>query len=204
MTCFWRFKPLIMKKNIFLLLLFMLGTFSLLKAQTEDQDPEEEKTGFDKSRLFFGGSFGLSFGDYTLINISPQVGYRLSRYFATGVGINGQYSEFKYRYGDEIYQRQKYGVVGLNIFGRVYPIPQLFAQVQPEMNYVWSEVKNYSPDVSIKENQFVPTILIGGGGAIPMGQSAAFIIMIQYDVLQQRLSPYGPRPFYSVGFTAGF
>jgi hypothetical protein len=193
-----------MKKSIILLLLFTFSAISLLKAQNENQEPPEEKTGFDKSRLFFGGSFGLSFGDYTLINISPQVGYRLSRYFATGIGINGQYSEFKYRSGDEIYQRQKFGVIGLNIFGRVYPIPQLFAQVQPEMNYVWSEVKNYSPDVSFKENQFVPTVLLGGGGAIPMGRSAAFIIMIQYDILQQNLSPYGSQPFFSIGFNAGF
>ena len=86
-----------MKKNIFLLLLFTFSAISLLKAQTENPEPPEEKTGFDKSRLFFGGSFGLSLGDYILINVSPQIGYRLSRYFATGFGINGQYSEFKYR-----------------------------------------------------------------------------------------------------------
>ena len=198
-----------MKKNIFLLLLFTFSAISLLKAQNENQEPPEEKTGFDKSRLFIGGSFGLSFGDATIVNISPQVGYRLSRYFATGVGINGQYSQFKYRSGDEIFQRQMYGSVGLNIFGRVYPIPQLFAQVQPEMNYVWQEIRTYSPypdqptDVR-KNSQFVPSVLLGGGGALPMGRSAAFIIMIQYDVLQQNLSPYGSQPFYSFGISAGF
>ena len=194
-----------MKKNIFLLLLVMTGSFSLLKAQTDDAVPPEEKGGFDKSRLFFGGSFGLSFGDAVIVNVSPQVGYRFSRYFAAGAGINGQYSEFKYRDGNnDIYQRQKYGVVGLNVFGRVYPIPQLFAQVQPEMNYVWYQVKNYDYDYNSKDNKFVPCVLIGGGGALPMGQNAAFIIMVQYDVLQQNLSPYGSQPFFSVGFTAGF
>lgn len=183
----------------------MIGSLSLLKAQTDDAVPPEEKGGFDKSRLFFGGSFGLSFGDAVIVNVSPQVGYRFSRYFAAGAGINGQYSEFKYRYDNgDIWQRQKYGVVGLNVFGRVYPIPQLFANVQPEMNYVWYQVQNYNPEGSAKENKFVPTVLVGGGGALPMGRNAAFIIMIQYDVLQQNLSPYGSKPFFSVGFTAGF
>ena len=194
-----------MKKNIFLLLLLMTASISLLRAQTDDAVPPEEKGGFDKSRLFFGGSFGLSFGDAVIVNVSPQVGYRFSRYFAAGAGINGQYSEFKYRDGNnDIYQRQKYGVVGLNVFGRVYPIPQLFAQIQPEMNYVWYQVKNYDYDYNSKENKFVPSVLIGGGGALPMGRNAAFIIMVQYDVLQQDLSPYGSQPFFSVGFTAGF
>ena len=194
-----------MKKNIFLLLLFTFSAISLLKAQNENQEPPEEKTGFDKSRLFFGGSFGLSFGDAVIVNVSPQVGYRFSRYFAAGAGINGQYSEFKYRDGNnDIYQRQKYGVVGLNVFGRVYPIPQLFAQIQPEMNYVWYQVKNYDYDYNSKDNKFVPCVLIGGGGALPMGHNAAFIIMVQYDILQQNLSPYGSQPFFSVGFTAGF
>jgi len=198
-----------MKKNIFLVLLLMMGSFSLLRAQTDDPVPPEEKGGFDKSRLFIGGSFGLNFGDVTLINVSPQVGYRLSRYFAAGVGINGQYSQFKYKddYSGETYQRQMYGAVGFNIFGRVYPIPQLFAQVTPELNYVWQEIRTYRDPLPVdvyKQSQFVPTVLIGGGGALPMGRNAAFIIMIQYDVLQQKLSPYGSKPYYSFGVSAGF
>ena len=101
-----------------------------------------------------------------------------------------------------------YGSTGLNIFGRVYPIPQIFAQVQPEMNYVWQEIRTYvDPNLPTdvrKASQFVPSVLIGGGGSLPMGRSAAFVIMIQYDVLQQPLSPYGTKPFYSFGFNAGF
>ena len=85
-----------MKKNIFLVLV-MIGVSELVMAQKEYQDAPEEKKGFDKSRLFFGGYFGLSFGDVTLVNVSPQVGYRVSRYFATGVGLNCQYSQFKYK-----------------------------------------------------------------------------------------------------------
>ena len=52
-----------------------------------------EKTGFDKSKLFFGGNLGLAFGTYTIINVSPQVGYHFSPMFAGGVGVN--YSYFK-------------------------------------------------------------------------------------------------------------
>ena len=190
-----------MKKNIFLLLLFTFSAISLLKAQNENQESPEEKTGFDKSRLFFGGSFGLSFGDAVIVNVSPQLGYRFSRYFAAGVGINGQYSEFKYRDGNNnIYQRQKYGVVGLNVFGRVYPIPQLFAQVQPEMNYVWYQVKNYDYDYNSKENKFVPSVLIGGGGEKDTTITSSFPIAYSI-VCSARAKPGGS---YSRGWARAY
>src|SRR5215212_390544 len=95
------------------------------------QDEEEPKKGFNKENLFYGGTFGLSFGSsYTLVNVSPQVGYRFNRYVAAGAGINFIYSSSKF--ADF---RENYGVAGLNIFGRFYPIEQVFIQAQPELNY---------------------------------------------------------------------
>ncbi|MBL7736479.1 MAG: hypothetical protein JNL51_13545 [Chitinophagaceae bacterium] len=65
------------------------------------QDPEPVK-GFDRNKLFFGGNFGLSFGNNTLVNISPQAGYRFNRHFAAGAGINALYSSFRTVYASAI------------------------------------------------------------------------------------------------------
>ena len=89
--------------------------------------------GFDKSKLFFGGNLGLAFGTYTIINVSPLVGYRFTHVFAAGVGVN--YSYYGY---DDGYYTYKQSYVGMSIFGRVYPIQQFFIQVQPEVNYMWA------------------------------------------------------------------
>jgi hypothetical protein len=189
-------------KNIFFLIAFSLAA-SVSFAQ-EEEEPVKEG-GFDKSRLFFGGNFGANFGDYTLVNVSPQLGYRFSNFFAAGAGVNFIYSSIKYRdYNNDPEYKAAYGVTGLNIFGRVYPIQQIMLQVQPEMNYTWGKYKYYngSPDFRLSK-EFVPSLLVGGGAAIPAGRGA-FMAMLQYDVLQKPRSPYGERPFLSFGYTMGF
>lgn len=188
-------------KKIPLLLLFTLVSACSLFAQEE----AEEKKGFDKSRLFYGGNFGLSFGDYTIVNVSPQLGYRFNNFFAAGAGVNFQYSSIKYRdfYGNTSY-KTSYGVTGLNAFGRVYPIQYILLQVQPEMNYVWGKYKYYDGQPDRKLNgELVPSLLLGGGAAIPSGRGS-FIAMVQFDVLNNIKSPYGNRPIYNFGYNIGF
>jgi long-subunit fatty acid transport protein len=180
-------------------------TGSAAHAQREE-DPEPRK-GFDKSKLFFGGNFGLSFSNYyTLVNVSPQVGYRFNDYLAAGVGLNFIYSSQKYfdNFGNDAF-RYNYGVTGVNVFGRVYPIRQVFFQLQPELNYTWGTVKYYNPSSSQKlDAEIVPSLLGGAGGAIPAGGNGAFIILVQYDLLQQSRSPYGNHAFFSFGYNIGF
>jgi hypothetical protein len=184
--------------------LVSLCLFSIVTLSVYAQDEEEPKKGFDKSKLFVSGNFGLSFGDFTLVNISPQLGYRFNNILAAGVGINGIYSSTRSRFvNGETASRENYGVVGLNIFGRAYPIQYAFLQLQPELNYTWGKLKEYSPDVEYKlDGKLVPSLLAGAGAAIPAG-GGAFIIMAQYDVLQNNRTPYGEKVFISFGFTFG-
>ncbi|MGB8190278.1 MAG: hypothetical protein WCF67_00095 [Chitinophagaceae bacterium] len=169
-----------------------------LGARAQDEEEEEPKKGFDKEKLFFGGNFGLGFGsNQTSINISPQVGYQFNRYFAAGAGINFVYASYKY---DWLGYKENYGVAGLNIFGRVYPIRVILVQLQPEMNYVWGKVKYDGGGEAKIDSKLVPSLLAGGGAAIPLGQRGVMLVMLQYDLLQRPLNPYGKDPFLTVGF----
>jgi hypothetical protein len=179
-----------MLKKLFVLLVLAAAA---LAVQAQDEEQPEEK-GFKKENLFFGGNFGLSFGNYTLINVSPQVGYRFNRYFAAGTGVNFIYSSSKF-FG----YRENYGVAGLNVFARAYPIEQAFVQLQPEANYTWGKQKFDNNSEFKLEGKVVPSLLAGAGVAIPVGRGA-MLLMIQYDVLQQSRSPYGSNAFVSVGF----
>ncbi|MEJ7768028.1 MAG: hypothetical protein WKF89_09465 [Chitinophagaceae bacterium] len=190
-----------MRKYLLFFCFVLMGCTQAL-AQQEEELPEQK--GFDKSKLFVGGNFGISFGDYTLANISPQLGYRFNRFVAAGVGVNFQYSGLKYRNsnGDPSY-KASYGVTGLNVFGRVYPIEYILLQVQPEINYTWGKYKFYNGQPDEKVNgKLVPSLLLGAGAVIPSGPGA-LVIMVQYDILNNPRSPYGNRPIYNVGYNVG-
>lgn len=190
-----------------LLFIALTSVISMQAAFGQREEPDfPEKSGFDKSKLFIGGNFGLSFGDYTLANVSPQLGYRFNDYFAAGVGVNFLYSSIKYRdYNGNSLYKAGYGVGGLNVFGRVYPIKYILIQAQPELNYVWGKYKYYdnaTPDMKIP-GKAVPSLLLGGGAVIPQGPGA-LVIMVQFDVLNQPQNPYGTRPIYNIGYNIGF
>lgn len=192
-----------MKKTRILLLMALFAT-NMLWAQQEEG---ERKQGLQKEKLFLGGNFGLTFGDYTLINISPQLGYRFTDFFAAGVGLNGQYVSIRERYSNgDTYSKSSRGVVGLNVFGRVYPIRNIMLQVQPEANYVFGKDKYFDsdpPQIFKSDASIAPSLLLGAGAVFPSGRGA-MIISIFYDVLQDKNSPYGKRPIYNFGYTIGF
>ncbi len=170
-----------------------------LSLHAQEEAPAEKK-GFDPSRLFFGGNFGMSFGDYTFINITPQVGYQFNRYLAAGAGLSfiGTGYTTYYTNGSK-YSKETYNSAGLNIFGRVYPVPFLFLQAQPEYNYTWGKTKFYNGQDEIKlDGEFVPVLLLGAGAVIPMGRGS-FIAMLQFNVIDNARSVYGNRPFFSFG-----
>lgn len=189
-----------------LLCILLLTTVQIVQAQYYKTDTSRRK-GVDASRLIVGGSLGLAFGDYTNINISPLVGYRISQVFAAGIAINAQYGSERFRdYYGNTGQRNQYGIYGGGVWGRVYPLDFLFIHLQPEYNHVSLKSTYYDtdPKTVVKENYGVSSLLAGGGYTQPIGGRAAFSIMALYDVLQNSRSPYQNGLILRVGASVGF
>lgn len=182
-----------MKKISLILVTICLALIS----QAQDEVPQK---GFDRSKLFVGGNFGLGFGNTTTsVNVSPQIGYRFTDLFAAGAGVNFQYNSFKY-FG----YKETFGYTGLNVFGRIYPIPYILLQAQPEVNYSWGKYKANDGGTEYKlPGKLSPSLLLGGGGAIPTGGRGSLLITIMYDVIQNARSPYSDKPFYNIGYNIG-
>lgn len=156
-------------------------------------------------KFFAGGNFGVSLGRYTLVNLSPQVGYRFNRFVAAGVGFNLQYASLKEKYNGRDYSKTSQGITGLNVFGRFYPADRFFLQVQPEGNYIFGNIKYYQPtEQTFKlDAEIVPCFLVGGGYSVPAGRGR-FLTTVLYDVIQQPNSPYGNQPIVNVGYNFNF
>ncbi|MBB4037936.1 hypothetical protein GGR21_003860 [Dysgonomonas hofstadii] len=202
-----------MKKMIFMALLFSMtialqaqiyvdnkgNVYDQRKSSTttatsaKSNNRSSSGSSFDMSKLSFGGNLSLQFGDYTVVGISPQVGYDFNKYLTAGAGLG--YTYFK----DKTYDyKWSSSYVSFDLFGRFYPIEYIVIGIQPEISRMWQSVK-WNDGVKVSESKFVPSFLVGGG--LRLG---GMIAMIQYDVVQDDNSPYGNNLFYSVGYTFRF
>lgn len=179
----------------------IFAAFALIISISVLAQEEDYGRGFNKHKLFTGGNIGASFGPYTLLNISPQLGYRFNRFVAAGIGFNFEYSNLREEYNGELYRRTQLGITGLNVFSRFYPVENLFIQGQPELNYIFGKQTFYQPvKKSWKLDDItVPSILIGGGFSIPAGHGN-LVVTILYDAWQDGNTPYGKKPFYNFGY----
>ena len=106
-----------------------------------------------QNRIIVGGGLGLQFGSVTLIDISPMIGYKVTKRFVPGIGITYQYykdTRFGYNYETSIY--------GGSVFARYYIWQDLFAHA--EYQVLSYEKLNVHFE---KERISVPGVLVGGG-----------------------------------------
>jgi len=157
-------------------------------AQREDSATHK---GFDATNLFAGGSvsFGLGFGSYSksfLAGINPHFGYTFAKWIDAAFVVNFQYYSAKSIY-DEKYRSTTYGP---GIFTRIYPVRFLFAQAQPEYNFI---KQKYIPvsGASLKDNLRVMSLLLGAGYTSSRSDKNSFTYLsILFDVLKNPYSPY--------------
>lgn len=182
---------------VFLIVLVCIAA----QAQTYKSTALKKQTSsskFDPKKLTFGGNFGLGFGsnDYWGISLSPQVGYRFTPKLTAGVGFSYLYSSEKYSsYGYDWKYTSNY--LGFNTFGSYYPIEQIILTIKPEILRIWETQKSDSHDNSAKysNSKFIPAVVVGGGIRL-----RPITLTINYDLVQDKDSPYGDSAYFSFGF----
>ena len=188
--------------KIFILTVFLAMCFSAsLFAQGQDttqtmqkkQPPPQQKA--KKMPVYYGGSIGLSFGNYFRVNVSPLVGFRYSPKASVGLRVAYEYIEDK-RYDPKLTSSN----YGGNLFARYRIIPKAYGHVEfAYMSYKY-KISNLESD-----RTWVPFLLLGGGYVQPISPNASFIVEVLVDVLQDDRSPYKAwDPLVSVGIGVGF
>lgn len=177
-----------MKKLLFIL--FVLSfSFQGYSQYYEHKEKANEKVSF-KDKLYFGGYLGLQFGTYTLIDISPLVGYKITPSFHAGLRFTYQYSKTEY-YGSS-YESSSYGG---SIFSRLYVFKMLYAQAElEELNIEYLDINLQ------KTRRWVDSYYVGGGYFQPLGKRGGMYFTILWNLNQNQYSPYD-NPVMRVGFT---
>lgn len=146
-----------------------------------------------ESRVYYGGSVIVSFGDVNRIGIYPMIAYKFTPKLSLGAEVG--YEWLKYDNFDETANNY-----GGSIFTRYRLIPRLYAHAEYQMvNY------EIFTSTTTSERDWVPFLLVGGGFAQPMGRNAWTYVEVLFDVLNDDNSPYEDgEPFISIGVGVGF
>jgi hypothetical protein len=172
----------------------MLMFFSMAAYAQEGNQPKEKFS----DRLITGGGIGLQFGDYTYIQVTPILGYRVTERFHAGIGLNYTY----YKYNDKAYNYQyETSIYGGSIWSRYFVFENLFAEATYEMlNMDVPNVINGYYSGTKRDN--IPILMVGGGYAQSIGGQSALLLRILWDVIEDPYSPYS-NPIFSIGFSIG-
>ena len=167
-------------------------------SQNENTDNTDQHYGFDRHKLFAGGSLNLGFGSGNgvstfVIGALPEVGYTVKEWFDVGLAFNinyysgTQYVDPNNSYNDVPgYKAVSYGA---GIFARVHPFEQFFIQIQPEIdNYSVKEtLTGYNPQKYFHTS----TSYLGGigWGQRIVGESS-FYTLLMVDFGSEKNTPY--------------
>ncbi len=177
----------------FALVLFSGAAFAQQPDSTAYQAPETPppaKSSSAPSRIYYGGTLGFSFGDYTRFSIAPLVGYRLAKRWSVGGKAVYEYIKDK-RYVED---RTSHNYGG-SLFARFRAHPRLYLHGEyAYMNYDF-----------LSGREWVPFLLLGGGYVQPISPRASAYVEVLVDVLNDNSSPYERwNPWISIGVAAGF
>jgi len=181
----------------------------------------QQKTGFDPSRIIFGGGVALGFGSGFLnLGASPVVGYRITDRFATGIGVGYLYyriKEYSQVYNPAIGGYQTYplksSLLYPSVWARYLLFDNIFVHAEFENDFQTYKYTDYDSDpssptvnqpVQYTEKINTQALLLGAGFRQPVSSNTSFVAMILYDVLQQEMSPYKGRVDFRVGINVGF
>lgn len=179
-------------------------------AQEEPKENTEveakEKSQF-LDKLFVGGGFGVGFGTYTYVNISPIIGYRITPKLSVGLRLMYQYTTFDY-FDVQQQRTKKYqgNDLGIGGFARFVVYGPLYLQAEYEhLNY-----DGLYYDGTSSRSTF-DSFMAGGGIAQPVGGKAFLFLTAMYNFSYENFDNSGVyrSPYYSpwvirIGITAGF
>ena len=193
-------KSAFVKSRFFVLVLCALFAFPVSAQQNHSF----------RDRLFFGGSFGLSIGQYTDIEISPHVGYYITPRWGAGIGMTYEYYNNKYHWPlyNGSWERYETHIWGGRIFTNYVIINnvndfiplglhfRIFAHAEYEaMSY---EKKFFKYDATGRELQH--SILVGGGLRFPTGKRSSMNLTILWNLNSNLNDYYGNGPIIRMGY----
>jgi len=144
-----------------------------------------------------GGGIGLQFGQVTMVDISPQVGYFVNEYLLVGLGLTYQYAS------DRTYANYSFttNVYGGSLFARFYMPFYKSIFLHGQYEYLLYNTNVFSPNLDYEWIN-VQNVLVGAGFRQHIGGRSGINIMVLWNLNQTDYTLY-QNPIIRIGFDIG-
>lgn len=162
-----------------------------------------------ESKFYFGGNLGLMFGTFTVIDISPLVGYKVTEKFHVGTGLT--YTYYKYQEdGPNNTKGESFetSIYGGRLFTRYFVVSNLFLHVEDEL------ISIELPDLALyystgnidTKRQWLNSVLVGGGYGYGFGSDGPAISISVLWRVNHEFEDFYPyqNPIIRIGLGFGF
>ena len=144
-------------------------------------------------RIFIGGGLGASFGStYSFVEVSPLIGYWITDRWAAGAGFTYQY------FGSKPFDYST-SIVGPRVFTRYHIFDWLFIHAEYEYLFLKYKDATLTDPISVRS----PGLLVGGGLSYSIGSASSMYLMVLYNLLENRYTPYATNPVVRIGVNVG-
>jgi len=202
-TVFFFSKFTLKMMNRFNFLVF-IGLFVFIDCKSQDTPPFKPVTKAPKNQwkdsLYYGGNLGVQLtSNGTLIDLSPNVGYKFNKILS--IGLQAVFTTLSYRTPNYNY---RYTFYGLGSFIRIKPVSFLFLQAEYDLLNV---PDNFATQKS--KRTFADVNLAGIGIRNEIQENACYYLLLLYEFVPTPNSPYTNGPFnsplvYRAGFNINF
>lgn len=153
----------------------------------------KKSSGFQLDRVVMGGSFGAQFGNITLVDLSPTIGYRFTDNLIAGFGVRYIY------YEERIFSNTfKTNVYGGNIFSQYSFLENLLAHVEVEA----LNLEDISVFTRETRRIWINSVFVGGGYQAPIGGNSFVNLLLLFNLTETENSPYS-NPILRINFGFG-
>jgi len=180
-------------KKLFFCSLILISANALHAQDNYNNDNPDVSNGFKKENVFIGGSISLGFSSGGFgVGANPEIGYSVAQWLDAGVALNINYNSQNYY---DSYTGANLGKVssfnyGGGVFARAYPLPFLFFQLQPELNWISYNQKDNSSNLHFKSTVSAASLIGGIGYSQRVVTQGSYFFMIGLDLLNDKNSPY--------------
>ena len=132
---------------------------------------------------------------FTLIDISPKLGYKITKELAAGIGATYIYIRDNRIKGFE-YHSNIYG-------GRIFGQYQIFENVLAYTEFEVLNLETLDGFTYQLKRRNVSSFLVGGGYTQSLGENSSAVILVLWNLLDSKYSIY-QNPIIRIGFNIGF